>query len=623
MLHRVSFWRHNLSSFILVVLIVLLSVLAGLVTFTSEQGTTIFRHTAFWWVTAGVLVWGWVGARLAKQFWRGRRFGSIQDKAALALVVLAAVWVVTVHQPTGLKVVADEPIQMLTAKSLFESREAITTLRGHDLGLGFEATHGTVDKRPILYPWLVATTHSLTGYRVENAFYLNRFLGVALAVWLFVLGRRMAGNWGGVILAFLMMLPPMYAHNANSGGFEILNLLLMVALGHAFMLVLERPSDADRLGWLALTAALLAHCRYESVVFLLPAAIVVLVAWISARSVVAPWPVLVAPLLLVPRLWLQRVFERGDTWQLSSKPEALGEPFAFRFFYDNVGHALSYYFSGDFTSTNSIFLSAVGFLCVGFWVLLIYRRHSRTDAGPTAQGAYFLWLGLSAHLLLMMVYFWGQFDDLTTQRLALPTHLWLALPALAVPACAKSWPRFAPYYAALLASMLIFITAPQLRLNRFSVVNYATQTQDWMIEKSREFPAHQHRLVIDNFSGLVWLLMDTPVVTQEAARRLPERIRFHWKHGTFDEILVVQRLRYDAPNARWVPFPEDELGLDFDLEPRLFRRFNPTYAVRILRVTAIRSDHLDWVPGAAESEAVNKAVAAEQEYRLEWARQLP
>jgi len=436
-------------------------------------------------------------------------------------------------------------------------------------------------------------------------------------------GRRMAGKWGGVVLAFLLMLPPMYAHNANSGGFELLNLLMIVALGHAFMLVLERPGDPDRFGWMLFTAVLLAHCRYESVLFLFPTAIVGVLAWTQARKVVAPWTVYLAPLLLIPRLWQHRVFEVGDTWQLSSKPEAQGEPFGFRFFYDNVGHALNYYFSSGADSANSVFLAVVGFLFVGFFVMLMYRRHSRTDAGPSMQGAYFLWMGLSAHLLLMMLYFWGQFDDLTTQRLALPTHLWLAIPAVAVPATAKWWPRAAPFYAAVTSVFLLFFTAPQLHVDRFSRANYASQTQDWIVDLARKFPSHQRRLVIDNFSAFAWLLVDTPVITREAVRQLPERIRFHWKHGTFDEVLAVQRMRYDAPNARWLTLGEDELGPDFDTEPLLFRKFSAGYAVRIARVTDIRNDHPRWSPGPDHIEAQKKAEAAELQYRLDWAKQLP
>lgn len=605
-------------------LVAALSVCLGLVTFSRPTSTLLFKSTAFWWITGGVLIWGALGWRVLRESWARSELGTDRSAWLLGgLTMLAAVCLCWVHQPVGLKIVADEPLQMLTAKSLFQERQAVVLARGYDLGAGFEPINSFVDKRPVLYAWVCALSHTLTGYRLENPFYVNRVLSVLLAGWLFVVGRRLVGNWGGALLAGLFMLAPMFAQNANSGGFEILNVLLIVALWHAAMLVLEAPTSPLRLSWLAWTAGLLIHCRYESVVFLIPAGVVVAVAWLRAGRLTVPWLLIASSLMATPRLWLQRLFQEGDTWQLSSKPEAQGQAFGFRFFYDNVGHALGYYFSFEKASANSVLLALAGAGCVGFWVMAIYRD-GRRRVRPSAAllGTQILWGGLCLHLLLMMLYFWGQFDDLTTQRLALPTHLWLAVPVVGLTVYVSRMRAVLPALTGIVCGALLWLTVPQLRLNRFNQVNYASRSQNVMLDYVAAHPS-ERRLVIDGFSAFAWLLTDTPVTIPRAVLGQPEKIRFHWKHHTFDEVLLVQRMRYDVASTSWWAFPEDTLGPDFTLEQVWANRMTPVYGIRLMRVTNIASDHLDWKPEVMSVRGMAEAVAREPEYQRQWAKELP
>ena len=112
---------------------------------------------------------------------------------------------------------------------------------------------------------------------------------------------------------------------------------------------------------------------------------------------------LFAPLMAIPRLWQQKLFEQGDTWQLNSKPEAMGEPFGFRFFYDTIGHALHYFFALEPVSMNSVLLSGAGLLAVGFWVLMIYKQKPNRDTEASHLGTYLAWAGLGLYFLLMML----------------------------------------------------------------------------------------------------------------------------------------------------------------------------------------------------------------------------
>ncbi|MFH1497937.1 MAG: glycosyltransferase family 39 protein [Verrucomicrobiota bacterium] len=589
--------------------------------FSPLRATLLFLHTSYWWITAGALLWGWAGWRVWRGAWsesawtRDRRLWCM----ALGLALVAAI--VCMHSPIQFKVVNDEPVQLLTADSLYKRQEAALALRGYDIGAGFDVTDGKVDKRPILYAWLTAQVHNFTGHRFENGFYLNRALGVITILWLLVAGRRMLGDVGGALLALLCLLPPLFGTLANAGGFEMLNFLLIVVLWHASILVLERPDDPARLGWLAMTAALLIHCRYESVLFILPAALAVLLAWWRAGSITIPWVMMVAPLMAIPRLWQQKVFEQGDTWQLNSKPEAMGQPFGFQFFYDNVGHALNYFFSLEPVSMNAVLLSGAGLLAVGFWVLMIYKEQPNHQSDASRLGTYLTWLGLSGYFLLMMLYFWGQFDDRATQRLAFPVHLWLGLPLVAVLALHRWGRRLVPVGIVVVVVLLFSRTVPQLERDLFTATNSSTITQNWIVDYARTNPI-ENRLVIDRFGGLAWLLFGNSAIPQENILNFPERIRYHWRHRTFSEILVLQRLRYHPQSEQWVAFPDDMVGPDFKLEEVVVKRFSPVYGVRLMRVTDI-SPSSGWRPGDTEKTLTLEAIGAEAPYRVKWREMLP
>ncbi len=588
--------REDVKRLTLFILVGVLSLVLGRVVFRGSQAVSTFQSTAYWFTTVSVLAWGYAGFLMARSWdWRSHLRAFRKDWPWLGVAMLVTFLAVFVHQQPGLKIVNDEPTQLGTAKSLFETHQAAAVYRAYDGGLGMVPTNWVVDKRPILYAWTVAQVHALTGYRESNGFWVNRVLSVFTTLALFVLGRRIAGAFGGASLSLLMLLAPMQAHMGNSGGFEMMNLLFIVLLGLGLFWYFDHPCSHTE-SWLALTFVLLAGLRYESVVFVFPVIIAVLVAWRAGHAPRLGWLTQLVPVLLIPRLWLQEVFNRGDSWQLQSKPEAKGDPFGLHFLYENIGHALNYAFSTSLTSTNSILLSALGLGCAVFWLMLLSRKSRHASSVPLSEWApYVLWFGLSLHLALMMCYFWGQYDDPLTQRLALPTHLWLAVAAVGVISTFKSLRRWYPHLVVVLAGCFLVFTAPQLKINRFYELNHTTRAQNKIREWMQEHP-DRHRLVINNVAVSTWLSGDNPSVTIGLIRSMPERIRYQWEAGTFSEILAFFREGYDPETHEWKPVDEDALGPDFDYEYIWTLRCTSVYRFSLVRVTAIRSDHLHWTP---------------------------
>src|SRR5439155_20710207 len=119
-----------------------------------------------------------------------------------------------------------------------------------------------------------------------------------------------------------------------------------------------RVPDGDRLSLLVLGAALLAQCRYESVLFVAPVAFVVALGWWRRGRILLPWAACIAPLLLVPYAWLDRfVQSKPLLWQLREGDTAR---FGLRYLEGNLEGARTFFFNLSPGQPNSLWLTLVG-----------------------------------------------------------------------------------------------------------------------------------------------------------------------------------------------------------------------------------------------------------------------
>ena len=159
----------------------------------------------------------------------------------------------------------------------------------------------------------------------------------------------------------------------------------------------ERSNGASLAAFI-FSAVLLAQVRYESVVFLVPVALVVIWVWARDGRAEIPWLVVAAPLLLVHVPLHQRIFDlRASAWELSSRP-GFTEPFSVSYIPDNLAHALAFFFGRASDQPNSPVLSALGCLAVPFAVLGIARWRRRPGVVPPASAVTAVFVGCSNEL---------------------------------------------------------------------------------------------------------------------------------------------------------------------------------------------------------------------------------
>jgi len=211
---------------ILLALIILLSLVLGFVTFTPPQAVNVVRHGGYWVVLLAFTLFAWCFFRSLRD--TGPELRTMRGWWRAGLLVLGATVLLHLHERHEFKVVADEVVLGSTAMQMHFERQAAVIVRGYDYAGNFTPLNVYVDKRPLVFPFLLSLVHDLTGYRVANVFVLNGLLSLALTALFYLLGCRLGGPPAGAAAVLLLCSVPLVAQNATGGGFELLNMVMIV-----------------------------------------------------------------------------------------------------------------------------------------------------------------------------------------------------------------------------------------------------------------------------------------------------------------------------------------------------------------------------------------------------------
>ncbi|MEO7411900.1 MAG: hypothetical protein ABIZ81_00965, partial [Opitutaceae bacterium] len=490
--------------------------------------------------------------------WRPRAV----DWATVAVVVFGSS-VLLVHEPFGFKILMDEISLLGTSMNMHFNKIVLMPFRGNDIQGTFLLLDGMLDKRPLFFPFLESIVHDLTGYRPENAFVLNGILTALFLTLVNAIGRMLAGRLAGWLGVALFAGLPLLAHNATGGGFELLNLVMILGtllLGIRFA---ER-ADAPSLTALVYCSLLLAQVRYESVLYLAPVAVLVLLVWWREQRAMLSWPILFAPLLMLHYPLQHRIFTlRHEVWELASKP-GYTTPFSLSYIPENLAHAMSFFFARPADQPNSLLFSALGWIAIPFFGLLIVKRlKTLSTQSPAVLATTIFAFGFAAQFALMMCYFWGKFDEPVIRRLSLPTHLGMVVALLAV------LPQFGGILGArvLLAAASLGVLAsgaPSMAAHAYSREYHPGLETTWRRQFMKEQPRRDY-LVIDN-DAMIWITHQISATPIGQAINRRDSIIFHMRNRTFSAIYVFQRFEIDPETGKMTLREGDDLGPKFVLE---------------------------------------------------------
>jgi hypothetical protein len=567
-------------------LIALLAIVFGFVSYRQAPGAAVYlvRQFGYWQILTVTVLFFWTlgeslreDARQAVAAWR-----SWTGPAAL---ILGAAVFLHVQEPHGFKIVMDEVVLQATAMRMHFDREVAVVVRGYEMVGNFNPLAAYVDKRPLFYPFLVSALHDLAGYRLDNSLILNALLTPALTGLMYLVCRRLAGAAAGVAGVLLLVSIPLVHQNATGAGFELLNMVMILASIWLGMRYAEKPGTV-RLGAFLFSGVLLAQTRYESALFILPVGAVLVHLWWRQRKIELSWPVLVTPLLLIIIPLHFNVFKVSEaSWQLADIQGA-DSPFGLRYLSDTIPHALNFLFATDKIQPNSILVSTLGIVGVAFFILVLVRQGRVILAERPAQAAFaFFVLGLVAHTALMMLYFWGKFDDPVIRRLSLPLHLLLILSFVAILPELVAW-RFR--WRALILGTVVFIigvTNPVVAMHRYNQENFAARWNNWLDDFLGKLEGSA--LAIDRHTGIQWFHHGLSSLPVDALVAQPEKYVFHFRNRTFQNYFLVQALGANPGDGTRFPHVEDDVADGLKLETIADVMMSPVYYMRLSRVVGV------------------------------------
>lgn len=568
----------------LLTLTVLLALILGFVAIPDLPAILFVSKAGFWLVLVAFAIfvralWQTFRSDLKLVHWR------TLDWVSVGVVGLGGV-VLLVHESYGFKIVMDEIMLLGTSMSMHLDKTAATPIRGHDIQGAFVVMDGMMDKRPLFFPFLASLLHDLTGYRPENVFVLNSILTFVFLGLVNLLGRMLAGRMAGWLGVALFAGLPLLAHNATGGGFELLNLVMIIATLLLAVRFLQKRDEASLTAF-CFSALLLAQVRYESVIWLLPVALTVLWVWYQEGKPLLSWPVLFAPLLMIHYPLQHRIFQlRSTSWEMASKPGS-DAPFGLHYVPDNLMHAFKYFYADASSQPNSLVLSAVGMAAVVFFLLQLTKRvRVLSELKPLEFATTLFALGFVLQFVLLMCYFFGQFDDVVIRRLSLPTQLGMVVAVLAV-LPEFSNPKVVRGLLLLAVFGLLSRSIPSMAAHAYSQEYLPARETAWRREFIKDQPRHDY-LMIDNDSPL-WIahkVTSTPVFQAKGPRR-PDLI-FLMKNRAFSDVFVFQRFNIDPDTSKLTARDGDDLGPDFVLETVREERLQNLTLSRISRVKAIK-----------------------------------
>jgi hypothetical protein len=366
---------------------------------------------------------------------------------------------------------------------------------------------------------------------------------------------------------------------------DLHNLAMLAMVACLGVLYLRVPSDG-RLSLFVLGSVLLAMSRYESVIFVAPAACIILAGWLRAGRVILPWPVIVAPMLLVPLAWHLRVFAATPVFfQLK---EGQTSAFGWANIAGNFSGDVAFLFNTSPALANSWYLSGIGVAGLGWFLFLCWRRlrrSPRAELQPAQFVAVAVGAGIAAHFVVLLFYWWAKFNDLMASRFSLPMCLAFAVLAAVMvrDLAGRRLPSLGIAWAGL-GVWLLTGALPAVALDAYTNTNLGMKELDWErgIIEARPGPV----LVISNKSTIPFILWHIQAILNPVAATKGNDISYHMGQGTFSDVIVTQAIRPSSAEGNLGVDPDDLLPPSFHLERIAEKQFGGRLD-RVSRIVSI------------------------------------
>lgn len=549
-----------------------------------EQSIVTIKHYGFWLTLVTVLLYIFELRNPIKHLRPSDLATSLSRHWPALLIILLASGYLHLNIDRGFKILYDEHTLNSTAMSFHKEGRAFVQVGSHRMDGEVITTAGFVDKRPLLFPFIISCLHQVTGYRATNAFWLNSGLTCLLLTLTYWIVQQICNRRYGILSVILFTSLPLLAQNTTGGGYELLNLCLIAALILSSIRYLKND-NSDGLNLVILTSVLLASTRYESLLYTLVPVMLWTLKTIQSQQIKLTWMACFSPLLLITPLLSYAIFKSDNRFIQTTSDNF----FSLQHLPSNLQAAGHYLFDlqGDFS--NSILLSTLGCLSVCILIYFLIKRSHKIQIAPHHNYALVAVASIiSINTSLALTCYWGAWTDPATSRFALPLQFVLAiLPSLVLYYCFSI--RKLPIWSLAIGGLFIatFSSVTSTRINQEPRI-LISAGNDWSLNwLTQNIPEEKNLIISDGSIGIQ--LYNYPAIPIKVANKMPERVLNLLHIEFYDNIYVVESLMDFGSAYPLVPPPSANLLSDrFILKHLSQKSFSKNAFYRISLLTGLR-----------------------------------
>ncbi|TVP77042.1 MAG: hypothetical protein EA353_11175 [Puniceicoccaceae bacterium] len=451
------------------------------------------------------------------------------------------------------------------------------------------------DIRLPLFAVSASLIHDLSGYRSANMFILNGLLTPVFLLLLYALAYRVSHSRQlGALALLLAFSVPLLSQVATSGGYDLLNVTLIVGLA-LVALSYAKNATAEKQTLLIYAGLLLAFCRYESVLYLIVPAFLIGRNWLKQQKIELRLIDALSPIFLALPICYNLYYTRKDSFTAPKIGEEVLEFFGVKYLPGNFGEAIDYFFFDPIISSTSVLVATFGLISVVYLFAHILTHFRKGVLSTFVISFTPVILVVFSILMLVLVNYWGQLTDYQAVRFALPVFVGL-IPIiiwcihhnkLNGRKCMFFWLGLSGFYC------MAFSIPSQVQQHTSNSM-IPSFGREFVTQFAREHGTQSTLFISQATLGLI--AHGIPAVPPDFADANPDRIIAGYHYGHYDFIFTDHIITFDRNSETFVVNTSlGSLGEDYRLESVQFKRYAPLLKFHIARVVAIRNSKGEWI----------------------------
>lgn len=268
---------------------------------SKEIMTKLFLHTSYYLILLMMIVW----TIQAVLFLKTANFSLkllLKKHWAGILIALILTSLIFVSVQVGFKTLSDETNLLSVSMAMLTDKISANYTMGKYYYGNFNPINREIEKRPLVFPFLVSVLHTFTGFRYQNPFIFNFIIMFLFLSGVYIAARKFLDIPSSVAAMFFILSYPVFSVFGTSGNFDFFNSVFFAVILATVYCYLMNPSSSA-FAFIFASLLVFSNIRYESIFFLLFIPLLLCKAITKQHLKDNLWLFFITPLVNLPYIW--------------------------------------------------------------------------------------------------------------------------------------------------------------------------------------------------------------------------------------------------------------------------------------------------------------------------------